>query len=132
VKDTLLTIRNAAGLANCLKKNAKLGSSFKPHNIRKTPKKTKMGVSANELHVEGYGPDKGHLPLSKLRAAGEVVKLHGVGGAMLLVRAELHREGLMFPTFPYKHRIETEGLAMLARDIGYQSWGMPNVEAIHL
>ena len=36
-------------------------------------------TNVNELHVEGYGPDKGHLPLSKLRHAGDVVELHAVG-----------------------------------------------------
>ena len=49
-----------------------------------------------------------------------------------MVRADLHREGVAFPSFPFQHRIETEGLAMMARDAGYKSWGMPNVEVIHL
>lgn len=29
----------------------------------------------------------------------ELIKLDGVGGAMLLVRAEAHRRGLVFPAF---------------------------------
>ena len=27
--------------------------------------------------------------------------------------------------------IETEGLAMMARDMGYQCWGLPDFEIIH-
>ena len=55
-----------------------------------------------------------------------------VGGAtMLLVKADLHREGVVFPTFSYKLHIETEGLAYLARDMGYKSWGLPNLEIFH-
>jgi hypothetical protein len=86
-----------------------------------------------ELLLEGYG-HTGNLPLSKLRGNGSVehvVELDGVGGAMLLVKADLHREGLMFPPAPYRRRIETEGLAMLARDMGHRAWGMPNLEVIH-
>jgi hypothetical protein len=37
----------------------------------------------------------------------------------------------MFTTFPYRGRIETEGFAALARDMGFQSFGMPHVEVIH-
>ena len=60
-----------------------------------------------------------------------VVRLDGVGGAVLLVRAELHRHGLVFPPYPHRHRIETEGLAMLALDMGTLSYGMPYVEIVH-
>ncbi len=44
----------------------------------------------SELQLEGYGRT-GNLYLAKLRASGPVVPLHGVGGAVLLVSAELHR-----------------------------------------
>lgn len=84
----------------------------------------------HELLLEGYGKT-GHVYLDKLRKEGEVVRLDGVGGAMLLVDAELHRHGLVFPPFVYRHRIETEGLSMMALDMGVLSWGMPNVEVIH-
>ena len=63
--------------------------------------------------------------------AGAVVRLDAVGGAMLLVRAELHRHGLVFPVTPYRHRIETEGLSMMAMDMGALSWAMPGVEVYH-
>jgi mannan polymerase complexes MNN9 subunit len=85
----------------------------------------------DQLHLEGYSNDKSHLSLSKLRNEGEIVRLDAVGGAMLLVSAELHRHGLIFPPFPYRHRIETEGLSMMALDMGVLSWGMPNVEILH-
>ena len=60
-----------------------------------------------------------------------VVRLDAVGGAMLLVYAELHRHGLIFPPFAYRHRIETEGLSMMALDMGVLSWGMPFLEVLH-
>ena len=59
------------------------------------------------------------------------VEIDAVGGTMLLVRADLHRQGLIFPEKPYRNYIETEGLAMMAKDMGYSSWGLPNLEIIH-
>jgi hypothetical protein len=85
------------------------------------------------------GPD--HTLLSELRAEGDLVELDAVGGTMLLVRADLHRDGLIFPPFPYGRRLhsvppnsltfETEGLALMARDMGHRCWGMPNLEIRH-
>jgi hypothetical protein len=102
--------------------------------------------------------DRGRLHLDDLRSEGDLVRLDSVGGTMLLVRADLHRDGLIFPPFLYGrsnprarrfngfvsiyrpwrllegvHRgeMETEGLAMMAYDMGHECWGMPNVEVIH-
>ena len=65
---------------------------------------------------------------------------------MLLVRADCHREGLVFPAFPYgrphakaraRHplwgsgEIETEGLGLMASDMGIQCWGMPDLRVVH-
>jgi GT2 family glycosyltransferase len=80
--------------------------------------------------------------LSDLRHEGDLVELDSVGGTMLLVRADLHRDGLIFPPFPYgpaddprlprdAFRIETEGLGLMARDMGCRLWGMPNLEIRH-
>jgi hypothetical protein len=75
---------------------------------------------------KGYG----RLYLSDLRDR-ELVEVDGVGGTMLLVRAELHREGLVFPAAPWRGLIETEVLAAMARDMGVASWGLPNLEVFH-
>jgi hypothetical protein len=94
--------------------------------------------------------DYGRLHLGDLREEGDLVELDAVGGTVLLVKADLHREGLVFPTFLYglhngrvrqgarpflsgtvDGEIETEGLGMLARDMGYTCWGMPNLEVFH-
>ena len=52
--------------------------------------------------------------------------LDGVGGATLLVKAEVHRDGAMFPPFAFYHLIETEGFSKMANRLGWQSWGLPN------
>jgi hypothetical protein len=85
--------------------------------------------------------DHGRVHLEDLRSEGDLVKLDAVGGTMLLVRADLHRDGLVFPSFPYGLRnsrirgdrgeLETEGLGMMAHDMGHGCWGMPNLEIRH-
>lgn len=72
----------------------------------------------------------GRLYLDAFAGKG-IVPLDGVGGTALLVRADLHREGLCFP--PYSHRgyIETEGLAAMAKDMGVASWGLPDLRIVH-
>jgi mannan polymerase complexes MNN9 subunit len=54
------------------------------------------------------------------------VLLDGVGGTALLVKAEVHRDGAMFPPFSFYHLIETEGFAKMAARLGWKSYGLPN------
>ena len=85
------------------------------------------------------GPD--HRVLSELRDEGELVELDTVGGTMLLIRADLHRDGLVFPAFPYGRanprarpdmaELETEGLGLMAHDMGHRCWGLPHLEIRH-
>ena len=85
--------------------------------------------------------DRGRLHLDDLRGEGEIVPLDAVGATMLLVRADLHRDGLIFPPVPYRPghpkarrgqgELETEGLGMLAADMGETCWGIPGLEILH-
>lgn len=88
--------------------------------------------------------DHGRHHLHDLKEEGELVPLDSVGGTMLLVRADVHRDGLVFPAFPYglpnakirsdNHwlgEIETEGFGIMAGDAGVQCWGMPRLEIRH-
>ncbi len=90
--------------------------------------------------------DGGRLHLGDLKDEGELVRLDAVGGTMLWVKADLHRDGLNFPAFPYgtenrairnpgaygvRGELDTEGLGMLALDMGVQPWGLPNVVIRH-
>jgi GT2 family glycosyltransferase len=85
--------------------------------------------------------EHGRVHLDALRKEGDLVRLDAVGGTMLLVRADIHRDGLVFPSFPYGRtnpaarpdhpELDTEGLGLMARDMGHQCWGMPNLEIRH-
>ena len=89
--------------------------------------------------------DNGTRTLHDLRGKGPV-RLDSVGGTVLLVRADLHRDGLIFPPFRYgagsptardvhpvwgRGEVETEGFGILAHDMGLQCWGLPDFEVIH-
>jgi hypothetical protein len=86
--------------------------------------------------------DQGKLHIDDLRGEGELVELHAVGGTMLLIRADLHRDGLIFPPFPYglhndrirpgePCEVETEGLGIMAGDMGHSCWAVPGLEILH-
>jgi hypothetical protein len=92
--------------------------------------------------------DRGRVHMDQLRGGPDLVRLDTVGGSVLLVRADLHRDGLIFPPFLYGRanplvrrpgpwgepnagEIETEGFGLMAADMGHQCWGMPNLEVLH-
>ena len=89
------------------------------------------GDSASALCDGLYQPSvgEGRWYLQDMREP--LVKVDAVGGTMLLVNADLHRDGLNFPSFPYRHYIETEGLAMMAKDMGYSCWALRTLEIVH-
>ena len=62
----------------------------------------------------------------------QIVPLHGVGTAVLLVEAKVHAAGINFPVEPYKRRIESEGFGLWANDAGYSAWGLPRYEVAHI
>lgn len=64
-------------------------------------------------------------------AEHHLVRIDSVGGTVLLVRADLHRSGLVFPSIPYRHLVETEGMAAMAKDMGTSCWALPKLEVLH-
>ena len=85
----------------------------------------------NFVMLEGY-TDSLRWYLISYRSQGEAyVNIDGVGGTVLLVYADCHRRGLIFPPFVYDHHLETEGLAKIAKDMGYEIVGLPFLEVIH-
>lgn len=90
--------------------------------------------------------DHGAKLLQDFRGLPQPVRLDAVGASVLLVRADRHRDGLVFPPFPYGRRsermrpehplwgqgeIESEGFGMLAHDMGLQCWGVADLEVLH-
>lgn len=105
---------------------------FDKNTWRETALSLKIQESLNpdELLVEGYDTSK-RIFLPHLRSEGRVVPIDGVGGCVLMVKANCFRKGLIFPEMTYKHHIETEGLAKMAKDMKFTVMGMPFVEVFH-
>lgn len=95
----------------------------------------KMGD--DEIIVEGYAEIATYRPLmahfyTPDGPPNELMSLDGVGGGCTLVKAEVHRDGAMFPTFPFYHLIETEGFAKMAKRLNYEVFGLPNYLVFHI
>ncbi|RMZ74733.1 hypothetical protein DV737_g5793, partial [Chaetothyriales sp. CBS 132003] len=97
-------------------------------------------LDADEILVEGYAEMPTYRTLMAMlydpamrhpKDAWEIMELDGVGGTALMVKAEVHRDGAMFPPFPFYHLIETEGFAKMAKRLGYQSYGLINYLVYH-
>ena len=80
--------------------------------------------------IEGYSHSKRRF-LNDLKTESDVVRVDGVGGCVLLVAADLHRSGLVFPPFVFDRHIETEGMAKMAARMGVKLYGLPSVNIIH-
>ncbi|KAK6500202.1 Golgi mannosyltransferase complex subunit [Arthrobotrys musiformis] len=90
----------------------------------------------DEILLEGYAEMPTYRALMAYQRDEKADKhvemlLDGVGGTALLVKAEIHRDGAMFPTFPFYHLIETEGFAKMVRRLGHQPYGLPNYLVYH-
>lgn len=98
-----------------------------------TAKQLAEKMGPDDVLLEGYAEMATFRTLMAMLAEkGEnrdtkrLMPLDGVGGTALLVKAEVHRDGAMFPPFSFYHLIETEGFAKMAKRLGYESWGLPN------
>jgi hypothetical protein len=49
----------------------------------------------------------------------------------LFVKAEIHRNGLNFPAYPYQHQLDSEAFAKAAKVEGYNIVGLPNYKVYH-
>lgn len=97
-----------------------------------------LGLAAemgpDEILLEGYAEMATYRSLLAWMVAPNGVEydpereteLDGVGGTALMVKADVHRDGAMFPPFPFYHMLETEGFAKMAKRLGYTCWGLPD------
>ncbi|EEH18283.1 hypothetical protein PABG_00846 [Paracoccidioides brasiliensis Pb03] len=95
-------------------------------------------MGPDEIMLEGYAELPTYRTLmahladkSPDRDVNKIISLDGVGGTALMVKADVHRDGAMFPAFPFYHMVETEGFAKMARRLGWQCFGLPNYFVYH-
>ncbi|KAJ2084242.1 Mannan polymerase II complex anp1 subunit [Coemansia sp. RSA 988] len=76
--------------------------------------------------LEGYKSLKTYRRyLDNFPKEDTIVPLDGVGGTFTLVKADVHRSGVVFPTWIFEHQVETEGFAKLAKANGFGVYGLP-------
>ncbi|KAJ6093466.1 Anp1 [Penicillium sp. IBT 16267x] len=94
-------------------------------------------MGPDEILLEGYAELPtyrtlmAYLPDFAALDPHRMVALDGVGGTALMVKADVHRDGAMFPAFPFYHLVETEGFAKMARRLGYAVFGLPDYFVYH-
>lgn len=127
---------------NCYQRYTdKNGPAIRPYDYNSwqdsdTAQELASKMRDDEILVEGYAEMATYRTLmAHLYNADDDVhsemELDGVGGTALLVKAEVHRDGAMFPPFPFYHLMETEGFAKMAKRLGYQAYGLPNYLIYH-
>lgn len=108
------------------------------NNWQDSPKAQEIAaqMGPDDILLEGYAEMATYRALMAYMTndGGDVhqeVPLDGVGGTALLVKADVHRDGAMFPPFPFYHLIETEGFAKMAKRLGWHPTGLPNYKVYH-
>lgn len=87
--------------------------------------------------AEGYKQyDTGRKHMARLgdwrKDKDDEMELDGIGGVNILVKADVHRSGINFPSYAFENQAETEGFAKMAKRAGYQVIGLPNYVVWHI
>ncbi|KAF2013754.1 glycosyltransferase family 62 protein [Aaosphaeria arxii CBS 175.79] len=98
-------------LANSLDKNVVLAEGYKQYDTKRT-----------------YMAKMGDWRENK----DEIIELDGIGGVNIIVKADVHRSGINFPSYPFENQAETEGFAKMAKRAGYGVYGLPNYVVWHI
>ncbi len=128
--------------ANCL---GPTGSAYDLNSFRKKPSLPRQvkaaftstnhmrRTSEDDQLIDGlWQPPKGFgRDYVDAFRSHSLIELDAIGGTVLMVRAELHRQGLNFPAFPVEGLIETEGFSIVARKMGIRSWALPQLLVHH-
>ena len=143
--EIMISVNKPIVVANCMfdeqkDKNTYTPRSFDLNSWVDTTKSIELMKSKpnHQLMLEGYSQEKTYrTSLNNLRGQSKkddvtyVVELNGVGGTALMVDADVHRQGIIFPSFVIDNAIETEGLCRVAERNGFKCYGLPNLEVWH-
>ncbi|XP_029651317.1 mannan polymerase complex subunit mnn9 [Octopus sinensis] len=131
---TLLSAHVPIVVPSCMYRKAPNTLDIYDRNSWRETKESKEYLNSKEpgyLMLEGYMNKSLRQYLPELKHEGKVVSLDGVGSSCLLVDANVHRRGVIFPPYLVNHHLESEGFAQIAKSLNYQLFGMPNIVVIH-
>ena len=102
-----------------------------------TGRKLTKKLDPDVVLAEGYKEyDTKRTYLCKMgeldRDPAEEVELDGIGGVVILVKADVHRMGINFPAYAFENQAETEGFGKMARRAGLGVVGLPNYVVWHI
>ncbi|PIA16541.1 hypothetical protein COEREDRAFT_27484, partial [Coemansia reversa NRRL 1564] len=125
---------------NCLLRKRKASNRWKhivyDRNAWQETKKSRETIAKLDKDVfllEGYKSLITHRRyLDDFSENDTIVPLDGVGGTFTLVKADVHRSGVVFPTWLFEHQVETEGFAKLAKANGFGVYGLPYYYIRHI
>ncbi|OAD80150.1 glycosyltransferase family 62 protein [Phycomyces blakesleeanus NRRL 1555(-)] len=138
--EELISLDKDIVVPNCYWHSYNEEGGYDKNNWQETPESWALQktLEPEDVLVEGYKELTTHRRLMiDMKGADDrtdifyAVPLDGVGGTCTLVKAEVHRNGAVFPPFSFKHQVETEGLAKMAKALGYEVWGLPNYLVYH-
>ncbi|RFU27947.1 hypothetical protein B7463_g8422, partial [Scytalidium lignicola] len=100
-------------------------------------RKLAASLKKDDIIVEGYKEyDTGRTYMATMGDWREnkdyEIKLDGIGGVNIVVKADVHRSGINFPCYAFENQAETEGFAKMATRAGYQVIGLPNYVVWHV
>ncbi|KAF3032297.1 hypothetical protein E8E12_002637 [Didymella heteroderae] len=112
---------------------------FDYNSWQESPDALKLAASLDKdvVLAEGYKEYKtNRIYMAKMgdRHANphEEIKLDGIGGVNIVVKADVHRSGINFPAYAFENQAETEGFAKMAKRAGYGVYGLPNYVVWHI
>ncbi|KAK2739114.1 hypothetical protein FQN57_006680 [Myotisia sp. PD_48] len=100
-------------------------------------RKLSLSLDRDTVIVEGYKEFRtGRKYLAQIgdwrKNKDEEIELDGIGGVNIIVKADVHRAGINFPSYAFENQAETEGFAKMAKRAGYQVVGLPNYVVWHI
>ncbi|KAG1250784.1 hypothetical protein G6F68_012625 [Rhizopus microsporus] len=137
--EELIAVNKDVVAPNCWWHSYNEEGGYDKNNWQETPESLefKKSLSEDDVLVEGYENvllTHRKLMMDMRNESGDIydtIPLDAVGGTCTFVKAQVHRDGAIFPPFVYQHQVETEGFAKMVKSLGYEIWGLPNYLVYH-
>ncbi|KAH8921206.1 glycosyltransferase family 62 protein [Atractiella rhizophila] len=126
---------------NCMWRTYNEMGGYDLNNWKETEESLALqaNMSSDDILIEGYASHPTHrnhmihhpLSLDPDPTSSLLIDLDGVGGCTLLVKADMHRQGAIFPAWPVHSQLETEGFARIVKQLGGKIRGVPRYHVYH-
>ncbi|KAG1057650.1 hypothetical protein G6F43_000506 [Rhizopus delemar] len=127
ILEELIAVNKDVVAPNCWWHSYNEEGGYDKNNWQETPESLefKKSLSEDDVLVEGYENvllTHRKLMMDMRNESGDIydtIPLDAVGGTCTFVKAQVHRDGAIFPPFVYQHQVETEGFAKMTLEINW-------------